>query len=189
LILLLDNYDSFTYNLVDYFGQLGIDCKVFRNDSPIEDIESFDYRGVVLSPGPENPKRAGNLLQVVETYLGKGPMLGICLGHQAIAEFLGGELVKANYPMHGKVSRIITSGGHAFNELPAQFDVVRYHSLIVQNLPKNLKATAFTELEELMAFESEPTLMAWGLQFHPEAVLTQYGLDMLRNWVTFYNIV
>ena len=103
---------------MDYFGQLGIDCKVFRNDSSIEDIQSFDYRGVVLSPGPENPKRAGNLLQVVETYLGKCPMLGICLGHQAIAEFLGGELVKANYPMHGKVSRIITSGGHAFNELP-----------------------------------------------------------------------
>lgn len=189
MILLLDNYDSFTYNLVDYFNQLGVETKVFRNDSSIKDIQSFEYRGLVLSPGPEKPKSAGNLLEVVAAYLGKLPMLGICLGHQAIAEFLGGELVKANYPMHGKVSRIITEEGQVFNGLPDHFEVVRYHSLIIQNLPETLKATARTESQELMAYESESELMAWGLQFHPEAVLTQYGLDMLRNWVTFYNIV
>lgn len=174
---------------MDYFGQLGVETKVFRNDSAIEEIQSFPYSAVVLSPGPENPKRAGNLLQVVEAYLGQCPMLGICLGHQAIAEFLGAELVKASYPMHGKVSKLIIQEGQIFNGLPSQFEVVRYHSLIVKNLPKDLKATAFTASDELMAFESEPALMAWGLQFHPEAVLTQYGLDMLRNWVTFYNIV
>lgn len=189
MILLLDNYDSFTYNLVDYFGQLGVETKVFRNDSSLKEIQSFEYSGLVLSPGPEKPKRAGNLLEVVAAYLGKCPMLGICLGHQAIAQYLGAELVKASYPMHGKVSRIVTREGQVFKGLPDHFEVVRYHSLIIQNLPQNLKATAFTASQELMAFESESALMAWGLQFHPEAVLTQYGLDMLRNWVTFYNIV
>lgn len=189
MILLLDNYDSFTYNLVDYFGQLGIEARVFRNDSPLSEISSFEYSAIVLSPGPENPKRAGNLLQVVDAYIGKLPMLGICLGHQAIAEFLGGELKKAKYPMHGKISAIEHRGSKAFKDLPTRFDVVRYHSLIVENLPGTLKPTAYTSADELMAFESDDDYMAWGLQFHPEAVLTQYGLEILRNWVTFYNIV
>jgi len=189
LILLLDNYDSFTYNLVDYFGQLGIESKVFRNDSPLEQIQAFEYEGIVLSPGPESPSSAGNLLEVVGYYLGKCPMLGICLGHQAIAEFLGGDLSKAKYPMHGKISQISTEESHAFRNLPQHFEVVRYHSLIVDSLPSALKPTAFTLSGELMAYESDHTLRAWGFQFHPEAVLTQYGLEMLRNWVTFYNIV
>ncbi|MBO3698943.1 aminodeoxychorismate/anthranilate synthase component II [Roseivirga sp. E12] len=189
MILLLDNYDSFTYNLVDYFGQLGIESKVFRNDFPIEEIKHFDYSGIVLSPGPENPSLAGNLLHVVNHYIGKCPMLGICLGHQAIAEFLGGKLAKADYPMHGKISKLVTRGSEAFKDLPTQFEVVRYHSLLVEELPDVLNPTAYTESGELMAFESDEDLMVWGLQFHPEAILTQYGLEMLRNWVTFYNIV
>lgn len=189
MILLLDNYDSFTYNLVDYFAQLGIESKVFRNDSPLERIQSFEYQGIVLSPGPENPSSAGNLLEVVAHYIGKCPMLGICLGHQAIAEFLGGDLSKAEYPMHGKISKIKTRGGEIFRNMPNQFEVVRYHSLVVNDLPSTLEPTAFTTSGELMAYESDSSLKAWGLQFHPEAVLTQYGLEMLRNWVTFYNIV
>ncbi len=189
MILLLDNYDSFTYNLVDYFNQLGVEVKVFRNDCTLDEIQSFEYSGVVLSPGPEHPCVAGNLMAVVESYLGQCPMLGICLGHQAIAQFFGGKLVKADYPMHGKISEILTSESNTFHDLPSRFEVVRYHSLIVESLPRELRATAMTASNELMAFESEPRLMAWGLQFHPEAVLTQYGLEMLRNWVTFYNIV
>lgn len=189
MILLIDNYDSFTYNLVDYFGRLGVDIKVFRNDEDLGAIEQQSFNGLVLSPGPEKPISAGNLNRIVERYLGSVPILGICLGHQAIAEYLGAELVKATYPMHGKISEIEHNEGEVFKNLPKSFKVVRYHSLVVRDLPKALRPTARTANGELMAFESEPHLMAWGLQFHPEAILTQYGLEMLRNWVTFYNIV
>ncbi len=190
MILLLDNYDSFTYNLVDYFQQLEVEVKVFRNDDPLDKIQDAGpYTGIVLSPGPERPQFSGNLLSVTKVFLGKVPVLGICLGHQAIAEHLGASLVKAQYPMHGKISRIKTTGGDIFNGLPEEFEVVRYHSLIVEKLPDSLIPTAFTDKGELMAFQGSNKLMAWGLQFHPEAILTQYGLEMLRNWVTFYNIV
>lgn len=189
MILLIDNYDSFTYNLVDYFEQLGVKAKVYRNDVPLEEIQIEKYSGVVLSPGPERPADAGNLLSFVAEYMGQLPMLGICLGHQAIAKHLGAKLVKAALPMHGKISKITISGGEAFKGIPNEIDVVRYHSLIVQALPKELNGTGTTKNGELMSYESVSGLMAWGLQFHPEAVLTQYGLDMLRNWVTFYNIV
>lgn len=189
MILLIDNYDSFTYNLVDYFEQLGVDTRVCRNDAPLAEIQIEDYNGIVLSPGPERPKDAGNLLRFVAEYIGKLPMLGICLGHQAIAVQMGGKLVKAELPMHGKVSKVKTSGGNAFKGIPSEIDVVRYHSLIVEDLPRELEVTGRTQSGELMSYESIPKLKAWGLQFHPEAVLTEYGLDMLRNWVTFYNIV
>lgn len=190
MILLLDNYDSFTYNLVDYFQQLGVEVKVFRNDDSLEEIKnSGDYKGIVLSPGPERPESSGRLLDVIDEYLGRLPMLGICLGHQAITQYLGADLLKAKVPMHGKISKIKIEGGRIFKDLPREFEVVRYHSLVVENLPNTLLSTAVTEDGELMAFESNSDLMAWGLQFHPEAILTQYGLEMLRNWVTFYNIV
>ena len=189
MILLIDNYDSFTYNLVDYFEQLGVSALVLRNDVQLSEINVKDFTGVVLSPGPERPKSAGNLEQFVAEYLGKLPMLGICLGHQAIAEHLGGKLVKAALPMHGKISKARIAAGNAFKGIPNEIEVVRYHSLIVKDLPKELKETGSTDIGELMAFESIPELKAWGLQFHPEAVLTQYGLEILRNWVTFYNIV
>ena len=189
MILLIDNYDSFTYNLVDYFGRLGVEIKVFRNNATLNTMASETFSGIVLSPGPEKPAAAGNLNTIVSPYIGKVPMLGICLGHQAIAQYLGAELVKADYPMHGKISKIRHLNSIAFAGLPNPLNVVRYHSLIVRNLPESLIPTAKTETNELMAFESEPDLMAWGLQFHPEAILTQYGLEMLRNWVTFYNIV
>lgn len=189
MILLIDNYDSFTYNLVDYFEQLGIQTEVCRNDVALEKIQIENYSGIVLSPGPERPKDAGNLQHVVAKYLGKLPMLGICLGHQAIAEHLGAKLVKAKFPMHGKLSKVKITDGHAFKGMPNEIEVVRYHSLIVEGLPKALRATGTTANGELMSYESVSELKAWGLQFHPEAVLTQYGLDMLRNWVTFYNIV
>ncbi len=188
MILLLDNYDSFTYNLVDYFNQLGIAVKVFRNSDALEDITAHTYKGVVLSPGPERPAMAGNLMKVIAYYEGKMPVLGICLGHQAIGEYFGASLEKAAYPMHGKVSRVKTSPGILFSDIPDEISVVRYHSLVLRNLPETLKPLAFADNNELMAFESTTGHMI-GIQFHPEAVLTEYGLEMLKNWASFSNIV
>lgn len=188
MILLLDNYDSFTYNLVDYFEQLGVRVKVFRNDEPLSEITRHDYLGVVLSPGPEQPSKAGNLLSVVDTYQSRLPLLGICLGHQAIGEYFGVKLVKARYPMHGKLSRIQVEQSQLFSGLPREFDVVRYHSLVLTDLPQILKPVAYAPHQELMAFENE-ALKLTGIQFHPEAALTEYGLHMLKNWAGFSNIV
>lgn len=188
MILLLDNFDSFTYNLVDYFCQLGVEVKVFRNNEPIDEILSHSYQGVVLSPGPERPAKAGNLMKVIAYYADELPMLGICLGHQAIGEYLGASLEKAVYPMHGKISRISTISGSLFSNIPREVKVVRYHSLVLRNLPKSLKEVAYTADGELMAFESANGKMM-GIQFHPEAVLTEYGLEMLKNWASFSSIV
>jgi len=188
VILLLDNFDSFTYNLVDYFNQLGIEVKVFRNNDALEEITAYPYTGVVLSPGPERPSSAGNLMEVIAFYEGRLPILGICLGHQAIGQYFGASLEKAAYPMHGKVSRIKVSEAVLFRGIPEQIEVVRYHSLILRNLPETLRPVAFSEKNELMAFESTTGNMT-GIQFHPEAVLTDYGLEMLKNWASFSNIV
>lgn len=188
MILLLDNYDSFTYNLVDYFKQLNVEVEVRRNDESFQDITSQKYSGVVLSPGPERPETAGRLLEFAKYYLGQVPVLGICLGHQAIGVLNGAELIKAKRPMHGKISRISTHQAGVFRNLPQQFNVVRYHSLILRSVPSQFNITAQTPEGEIMAIES-PQLKAVGIQFHPEAVLTEYGLEMLRNWVSFYNIV
>lgn len=188
MILLLDNYDSFTYNLVDYFAQLSVDVEVKRNDSPIVEILKGKYTAVVLSPGPEKPHSAGRLMEVTRHYLGKLPVLGICLGHQAIGLACGAHLEKAKKPMHGKLSEIITEEDVLFQGLQKTIDVVRYHSLILSEIPSQFNITAKTKDEEVMAIESKE-LMACGIQFHPEAILTEYGLEMLRNWVTFYNIV
>jgi anthranilate synthase/aminodeoxychorismate synthase-like glutamine amidotransferase len=188
LILLLDNYDSFTYNLVDYFGQLGIATDVVRNDINPKSIDFSKYTGLVLSPGPEKPKNAGYLMQIIDAQVGKMPILGICLGHQALGQYFGSDLVKANYPMHGKLSEIKPSKSFLFEGLPSAFSIVRYHSLILKNLPKNLIPIAYTSEKELMAFE-DINLQITGIQFHPEAILTEYGLEMLNNWVSFYNIV
>ncbi len=188
MILLLDNYDSFTYNLVDYFKQLGVSVRVLRNDEPFDVIVAGYYTGVVLSPGPEKPEMAGQLMKITEYFLGKLPMLGICLGHQAIGIQSGVRLIKAEKPMHGKISKIRHSGGVLFHGLPEELEVVRYHSLILEEPPQGFNLLAETKNNEIMAFESQ-ALKAHGLQFHPEAILTEYGLEMLRNWVSFYNIV
>ena len=189
MILLVDNYDSFTYNLVDYFNQLGCEVEVKRNDVPLIDLCTDAYQGVVFSPGPESPEKANNLLDTIDYYLSRKPTLGICLGHQAIAQVLGATLEHAGYPMHGKISKISLEEGVLFEGLPKEIEVVRYHSLINTDLPDSILPKAKTLTGELMAFDTKPDIMAHGLQFHPEAILTQYGLDMLRNWLTFYNIV
>jgi len=188
LILIIDNYDSFTYNLVDYFEQLGCVVKVIKNDLSPNEFDLNGIKGVVISPGPERPSKANNLNELIPHIIGRLPVLGICLGHQALAEYFGARLVKASRPMHGKISKIFTDKSIVFDGLPEQFDVVRYHSLIIEELPKDLCATAWTSTNELMAFD-DLERKVHGIQFHPEAALTQYGLDMLRNWLSFYNIV
>ncbi len=183
-ILLLDNFDSFTYNLYDYLGRLGATCTVFRNNVALSAITRYPYQGIVLSPGPSSPKQAGNLMKVLEFYHDKLPILGICLGHQAIGEFFGAVLTCAHQPMHGKISEIITQGSVLFEGLPQKFKVVRYHSLILQNFPQVLKVTASTNdaYQEIMALEHN-YLPIFGVQFHPEAILSEYGLEILANWL------
>lgn len=183
-ILLLDNYDSFTYNLYDYFCQLGADCSVIRNDEySLDAIQRMNFDALVLSPGPKTPKEAGLMMELIAYYHNKIPILGICLGHQGIGEYLGASLTKAELPMHGKTS-VISHTGHAlFAELPESFKVMRYHSLILRDIVKTgLKVIATTKLGEVMAVSSENFSLI-GIQFHPESILTEYGLDMLRNWL------
>ena len=181
MILIIDNYDSFTYNLVDYFNQLGLDVEVRRNNTPLSELISKEFNALVLSPGPGIPKNAGNLLKILDHYHTYVPILGICLGHQAIAEYFHGEIVQANKPMHGKLSKIVHNGDLVFNDMPKQFNVVRYHSLICNNLPDSINVIARTNKQEIMAIKHK-YLPIYGLQFHPEAVLTEYGLRILENW-------
>ena len=181
MILVIDNYDSFTYNLVDYFNQLDLEVEVIRNDESVDDLLSEKYKGVVLSPGPGIPQNAGNLMKALDYYHEKIPVLGICLGHQAIAKFFNGSIEKAQIPMHGKLSLICHENDAIFKNIPESFNVVRYHSLVCNNLPKNLDVIAQTGIGENMALKHKE-LPIYGLQFHPEAVLTEYGLEILGNW-------
>jgi anthranilate synthase component 2 len=184
MLLLIDNYDSFTYNLKDYFEQLGEECTVVRNDElTIDEIEKLTFDKIVLSPGPERPEKAGILNAVIERFYTRHPILGICLGHQALGEFFGMQLVKAKYPMHGKISIIKHNGDEVFDAMPKQFEVCRYHSLVlVQSQQSTIKAIATTNEGEIMAIKHS-TLPIYGVQFHPEAILTQHGIPFLRNWL------
>lgn len=184
-ILLLDNFDSFTYNLADYMGRLGANCHVVRNNIPFEEIINQQYEAVLLSPGPGEPTQAGCLMQIIAHYENRLPMLGICLGHQALGLHFGAKLRRAAKPMHGKTSVIQTHLSNPktlFVGLPPQMEVVRYHSLILEEMPEYLRVTASTTDAEIMGFVHE-TLPIEGLQFHPEAILTQYGLEMLGHWL------
>ncbi|MCB9283760.1 MAG: aminodeoxychorismate/anthranilate synthase component II [Lewinellaceae bacterium] len=182
-LLLIDNYDSFTYNLWDYFLQLGAACQVVRNDEvDLESVQEERYDALVLSPGPGKPTDAGKLMACVEAFHSRIPILGICLGHQAIGSFFGARLVKARRPVHGKTSVCAHNGNFLFEGLPSQFSVMRYHSLILEDLPEELECTAWTETGEVMALQHRQ-LPLTGIQFHPESILTPHGLTMLRNWV------
>jgi anthranilate synthase component 2 len=184
VILLIDNYDSFTYNLVDYFARLGVRCHVVRNDQPPDTYASLPFQGIVLSPGPGTPRQAGYLMHAIERFYRRFPLLGICLGHQALGEFFGATLTHAHRPMHGKVSQITHRGCGLFEALPNPLAVVRYHSWVVQSLPAELLPTAYTldTHQELMAFQHQK-LPVFGVQFHPEAALSQGGLKLLNNWL------
>lgn len=183
MLLLLDNFDSFTYNLRDYFQQLGQEVLVLRNDVTLAEIQQQQFDGIILSPGPGKPKEAGVLMEVIKHYHNKLPILGICLGHQALGKFYGAKLEKAAKPMHGKISEISCVNESLFQNLPNPMPVTRYHSLLLTNLPDILMPLAHTKEGELMAFRHvEHPVFA--VQFHPEALLTTYGLDILRNWLS-----
>jgi len=187
LILILDNFDSFTYNLADYFKQLDQEVLVIRNDVALEEIKKLEFDALVLSPGPGIPAEAGIMPDVIKEYINQKPILGICLGHQALGEFFGANVEKALKPMHGKISEISCHNDPIFKGLPPKMPVVRYHSLVVKNISEQIIPLAYTTENELMAFRHR-TLPVYALQFHPEAILTTFGLEMLRNWVSIVNI-
>lgn len=189
MILILDNYDSFTYNLVDYFKQLGVKVVVKKNNCSLSEITSLDLKAIVISPGPETPDKAGITNKIIHFYHQKIPILGICLGHQALGLFFGSDLQKLKEPKHGKISKIKTMCSDIFENLPHMFNVTRYHSLVIKHLPSSLTATSISiDDNEIMSFKHD-TLPIWGLQFHPEAVLTEFGIDILKNWITFNKLI
>ncbi len=190
MILMIDNYDSFTYNLVQYFGELGAEVKTFRNDQiAVKEIAALKPTHIVLSPGPCTPNEAGICLELIEKLAGQIPILGVCLGHQCIGQAFGGKVVRARQVMHGKTSRIHHHSQGVFRALPTPFTATRYHSLIVAdaNLPDCLEVTAATRLadgshDEIMGLRHR-TLPVEGVQFHPESILTEHGHDLLRNFL------
>ncbi|MCM3281057.1 aminodeoxychorismate/anthranilate synthase component II [Exiguobacterium sp. MER 193] len=191
MIVLIDNYDSFTYNLVQYFGELGQELVVYRNDEvTIQEIEALAPSYLVISPGPCTPNEAGISVEVIRAFAGRIPILGVCLGHQAIAQAFGGEVVHAERLMHGKTSKIQHDGKSIFKEIPQQTIVTRYHSLSVErsSLPECLMVTAETETGEIMALRHR-TLPIEGVQYHPEAILTEHGKEMIRNFIEEYRHV
>ena len=191
MLLMVDNYDSFTYNVVQYLGELGADVSVYRNDAiSVEEIEALQPERIVLSPGPCTPNEAGVSLDVVEYFAGKIPLLGICLGHQSIGQSFGGKIICAGKVMHGKLSPIYHNGQGVFAALPNPFSATRYHSLVIDQsaLPEELEITAWTKseegaLEEIMGIKHK-TLAIEGVQFHPESIASEHGHQLLKNFLT-----
>jgi len=190
MLLMIDNYDSFTYNLVQYFGELGVPVQVHRNDQITgEEIEALAPQYLVISPGPCTPDQAGISVAAITTFAGKIPILGVCLGHQSIGQAFGGKIVHAQKVMHGKTSQIDHKGTGLFSNLPNPFEATRYHSLVVDkaSVPDCLEVTAWTlspdgDKEEIMGLRHK-TLPVVGVQFHPESILTEQGHNLLRNFL------
>jgi para-aminobenzoate synthetase component 2 len=188
MILMIDNYDSFTYNLVQYLGQLGEELIVKRNDEiTIAEIEQLQPDFLMISPGPCSPNEAGISMEAIQSFAGKIPIFGVCLGHQSIAQVFGGEVVRAERLMHGKTSTIFHDGKTIFKGIQNPFVATRYHSLIVkkETLPDCFEISAWTEEDEIMAIRHKHFPIE-GVQFHPESIMTQYGLDMLKNFIEQY---
>ncbi len=191
MILMIDNYDSFTYNLVQYLGKLGEELIVKRNDEiTIREIEEINPDFLMISPGPCSPNEAGISMSAIEHFAGKIPIFGVCLGHQSIAQVFGGEVVRAQRLMHGKTSQIFHDGKTIFSDVPNPFTATRYHSLIVkkETLPSCFEISAWTEDDEIMAIRHK-TLPIEGVQFHPESIMTSHGLELLRNFIQIYKRV
>ena len=189
MLLMIDNYDSFTYNLVQYLGQLGADVVVHRNDKiSLDQIRAMKPQGIILSPGPCTPKEAGICVDVIKEFHATLPLLGVCLGHQAIGYAFGGEVVRAARIMHGKTSQIINDGRTIFQGLPNPFVAGRYHSLIVErkSLPDCFEISAETEEKEIMGIRHKDYAVE-GIQFHPESILTPNGKRILKNFLTMVN--
>ncbi|MDE0454567.1 MAG: aminodeoxychorismate/anthranilate synthase component II [Gammaproteobacteria bacterium] len=187
MLIIIDNYDSFTYNLVHYLGELGADCRVFRNDAiSVEDVLALQPQGIVLSPGPGYPQSAGICLELVEKAADTVPMLGVCLGHQAIGQAFGGRIVRAPKLMHGKLSAIRHEGDGLFDGLPQEFEATRYHSLIVErdSLPDTLEVNAETDRGVIMGLRHREWPI-FGVQFHPESIASEHGHALLGNFLRF----
>ncbi len=190
MILMIDNYDSFTYNIVQYLGELGADVRVYRNDAiSLADIESLAPEKIVISPGPCTPTEAGISLDVIKTFAGRIPLLGVCLGHQAIGQAYGGDVIRARQVMHGKLSAMYHNNIGIFSDLPSPFTATRYHSLVIDKstLPACLEITAWTQLhngalDEIMGVRHK-TLDVQGVQFHPESILSEHGHQLFRNFL------
>jgi anthranilate synthase component 2 len=182
---MIDNYDSFTYNLVQYFGELGEDVRTFRNDEiTLDEINALKPDRICLSPGPCSPKEAGICVDLLQQFAGKLPILGVCLGHQAVGEAFGGKVIRAQQVMHGKTSPISHTGVGVFKDLPNPFTVIRYHSLAIErsSIPACLEITAWTEDGEIMGVRHKEYDIE-GVQFHPESILSEHGHALLRNFV------
>ena len=185
MILIIDNYDSFTFNLVQYLGELGADLKVIRNDKiKVEEALALKPEKLLISPGPCSPVEAGVSCDLIRAFAGLIPVFGVCLGHQSIGMVFGGEVVRADRLMHGKTSPIHHDGSSVFKGLPDPFDATRYHSLIVKksSLPDELRITAWTEEGEIMGLQHKE-LEVHGVQFHPESILTPHGKTIIKNWI------
>ncbi|MFT6030369.1 MAG: anthranilate synthase component 2 [Oleiphilaceae bacterium] len=190
MLLMIDNYDSFTYNVVQYLGELGADVQVYRNDEiTVADIEKLAPSKIVISPGPCTPTEAGISLAVIEHFKGKIPILGICLGHQSIGQAFGGKIIRAGQVMHGKTSPVFHNNAGVFKALSNPFIATRYHSLVIDraHIPDCLEITAWTEnqdgsIEEIMGVRHK-ALDIEGVQFHPESILSEHGHDLLRNFL------
>lgn len=186
MILMIDNYDSFTYNLVQYLGELGQDVQVYRNDQiGVAEIERLAPTHIVISPGPCTPNEAGVSIETITRFSGRVPILGVCLGHQAIGQAYGGRIVRAKQLMHGKTSRVQHTGQGVFRDLPSPFQATRYHSLVIEraSLPAELEITAWTDDGEIMGVRHK-RLAVEGVQFHPESILTEHGHALLKNFLT-----
>lgn len=189
MILMIDNYDSFTFNLVQYLGELGQEIVVKRNDEiTIEEIETLAPSFLMISPGPCSPNEAGISLDAITHFAGKMPILGVCLGHQAIAQVFGAEVVRAERFMHGKTSQVYHDGKTVYTDISNPFPVTRYHSLIVkkETLPDCLEISSWTEAGEIMGIRHN-TLPIEGVQFHPESIMTLHGKELLKNFLTRYD--
>jgi len=185
MILVIDNYDSFTYNLVQYLGELGQEVVVYRNDKiEPEKVGDLSPERIIISPGPGRPSDAGVSMEVIRAYEAKIPILGVCLGHQCLGQVHGADIVRGDRIMHGKVSEVHHNGEGIFSGIPSPFSATRYHSLIIEpgSLKAPLSSAAWTEEKEIMAVRHEK-YPVWGVQFHPESILTEHGKDILRNFI------
>ena len=185
MLLMIDNYDSFTYNLVQYLGELGADVHVHRNDAiSLDQIATWEPEAIVISPGPCTPTEAGICVPLIQRFAGKIPILGVCLGHQAIGQAFGGRIARAQHVMHGKVSQVTHDGRGVFSGLPTPLTVTRYHSLAIEKatMPAALEVTATSDDGEVMGVRHRE-LAVEGVQFHPEAILTEHGHALLRNFL------
>lgn len=188
MIVLIDNYDSFTHNLLDLVEREGVECKVVRNDQThLGELIMYKPKGIILSPGPGRPADAGFLMDIVKYFHNKIPILGVCLGQQAIGEFFGADLVHAQKPMHGKTSEIIFDEHPMYKGFEAPCHMMRYHSLVIKNLPDELLCTARTAEGEIMSI-AHKTLAIWAVQYHPESILSPQGPQLIKNWLAYFSV-